>query len=73
MCCVQITQIGERIRNGLDEGIDVVVGYLTSYYRDGGVELSEQFGDQAPSLAGEIGEMLDVFLNSETPFGALYG
>lgn len=56
----------------LDEGIDVVVGYLTSYYRDGGVELSEQFGDQAPALAAEVGEMLDEFLNNETPFGSLY-
>ena len=56
----------------LEEGIDVVVGYLTSYYRDGGVELSEQFGDQAPSLAEEMGQMLEEFFNDETPFGSLF-
>lgn len=56
----------------LEEGIEVVVGYLTSYYRDGGAELAEQFGDQAPALAGEMGQMLQEFLNSETPFGSLY-
>ncbi len=56
----------------LDVGYDEIVRILTSYYRDGGQELVDEFGDQGPSLAGEVGEMLEERLNSDTPFGQMW-
>lgn len=56
----------------LEEGFDEVVGYLTSFFLDGGKELSASFGDQAPALAQEMSEMLEERLNEDTPFGPLW-
>ena len=57
----------------LGDGIEEIVGYLTSYYMDGGGELQRNFGDQGPALASEIGEMLQERLTADSPFGALWG
>ncbi len=56
----------------LDEGIDEVVQILTSYYDDGGSFIKEQYGDQAPMLADEMGNMLGEMLQTQTPFGQLW-
>lgn len=56
----------------LDDGIEVVVSYLTSYYTDGGQYLRDEYGDQAPALADEMGQMLEELLNSDTPFGQMW-
>ncbi len=56
----------------LDVGYDEIVRILTSYYQDGGRDLVDEFGDQAPSLAGEMGEMLGERLNSDTPFSQMW-
>jgi hypothetical protein len=56
----------------LDEGIEEVVSILTSYYQDGGHFIVEQYGEQAPMLAGEMGEVLGEFLQNETPFSQLW-
>lgn len=56
----------------LDEGIEEVVSILTSYYEDGGSFLKEQYGDQAPLMADEMGEMLGEMLQTQTPFGQLW-
>lgn len=42
-----------------EDGLEEVVQYLTSYFLDGGKELAESFGDQGPSLAAEMGAMLE--------------
>lgn len=55
-----------------DDTIDEVVSILTSYYRDGGVELRENYGEQAPSLAAEMGEILEERLNDGTPYAQLW-
>jgi hypothetical protein len=54
------------------EDMEDVVNILTSYYRDGGEMLEEQYGDQAPSLAMEIANMLEELFTSDTPFGPLW-
>lgn len=56
----------------LSDGIDEIVRILTSYYIDGGKSLTEEYGDQAPALAAEMGNMLAAYMNEETPFGAMY-
>ncbi len=56
----------------LDVGYDEIVRILTLYYRNGGLELVDEFGDQGPSLAGEMGEMLGERLNEDTPFGQMW-
>lgn len=55
----------------LDDGIEEVVMILTSYFQDGSY-LDTQYGLQASSLAEEMVEMLDEFLNQQTPFGPLW-
>lgn len=57
----------------LGDGIEEIVGHLTSYYMDGGGELQRSLGDQAPALAAEVGEMLQERLTADSPFGALWG
>ena len=57
----------------LGDGIEEIVGYLTSYYMDGGQELLRSFGDQGPSLAAEMGEMLNERLTADSPYGSLWG
>jgi hypothetical protein len=57
----------------LGDGIEEIVGYLTSYYLDGGEELQRTFGDQGPALASEIGEMLNERMTADSPFGSLWG
>jgi hypothetical protein len=56
----------------LDVGMDAITDILTSYYSDGGTELVDLYGDQAPSLAGEMGQVLEDLFNSDTPFGQLW-
>ncbi len=56
----------------LNVGYDEIVRILTLYYRDGGQELVDEFGDQGPSLAGEMGGMLEELFNSDTPFGQMW-
>jgi hypothetical protein len=55
-----------------EDGLEEVVGYLTSYFLDGGKELAASFGDQGPSLAAEMGAVLEERFTSDTPFGALW-
>lgn len=55
-----------------DEGIEEIVTILTSYFQDGGRELAEQYGDQAPSLAAEIGALLEERLSTDSPYGQLW-
>jgi hypothetical protein len=54
------------------EDMDDVVKILTSYYQDGGKNLIDQYGEQAPTLAMELGDILEELFNSDTPFGALW-
>ena len=42
-----------------EEGIEAIVTILTRYYMDGGREIAERYGDQGPSLAAEVGDMLE--------------
>lgn len=56
----------------LDVGYDEIVRILSLYYMDGGKDLILEYGEQAPSLAGEMGAMLDERLNSDTPFGPMW-
>jgi hypothetical protein len=55
-----------------DNIIDEVASILTSYFLDGGADLAATYGDQAPSLAAEMGALLEERLNSDTPFGQLW-
>lgn len=55
-----------------DDGIEEVVSLLTSYFLDGGKELVANFGDQAPSLAAEMGALLEERLSADSPFGQLW-
>lgn len=56
-----------------DEGIDEVVTIITSYLLDGGKDLAEHYGDQAPSLAGEMAQVLEeLFQGDDTPYTALW-
>lgn len=55
-----------------EEGLDEVVSILTSYYLDGGRDLVDHYGDQAPSLAGEMAQMLEELFIGETPYAALW-
>lgn len=55
-----------------DDTIDEIVTILTSYYRDGGVELNALYGDQAPSLASEMGAVLEHRLTEDTPYSQLW-
>lgn len=55
-----------------EEGIEEIVTIMTSYFMDGGKELTDMYGDQAPQLASEIGAMLEERLNEDTPFGQLW-
>lgn len=57
---------------GVDDYIEPLVTTLTRYYLDGGQDLVEQYGDQGPSLAGEMGEMIGDRLTEDTPFAALW-
>jgi len=50
----------------MKQGMDEAVSILTNYYRGNHQYLIEQYGDQAPALAGEMGEMLDEVFNTET-------
>lgn len=52
--------------------IEPLVTTLTRYYLDGGQDLVEQYGDQAPALASELGEMVGDRLTEDTPFAALW-
>jgi hypothetical protein len=54
------------------EDMDDVVRIITSYYQNGGIDLIEQYGDQAPSLAMELSDVLEEWFSSETPFGPLW-
>ena len=56
----------------LNTSFDEIARILTSYYQDGGQELIDEFGDQGPSLAGEMGGMLEELLTSDTPFGQMW-
>jgi hypothetical protein len=56
----------------LDVGYDEIVRILSLYFIDGGKELVVEYGEQAPSLAGEMAAMLEERLNSDTPFGAMW-
>lgn len=56
----------------LDVGFDEIARILSSYYRDGGQDLIDEFGDQGPSLAAEMGGMLEELLTSDTPFGQMW-
>ena len=56
----------------LNVGFDEIARLLSSYYRDGGLDLIDEFGDQGPSLAGEMGAMLEELLNDDTPFGPMW-
>jgi hypothetical protein len=56
----------------LDVGYDEIVRILTLYYSDNQQELVDEFGDQGPSLAGEMGEILEERLNGDTPFGQMW-
>lgn len=56
----------------LDEGIEDVVTLLTSFYRDGGDEIRELYGDQAPMMAEEMGNMIGEIFQGETPYGQLW-
>lgn len=57
----------------INEGIEEVVGILTTYYRpDGHQYLVEQYGEQAPSLAEEMAALLEELFNNETPYGQLW-
>lgn len=56
----------------LDEGIEEVVNILTSYFLDGGKELTGMYGDQAPQLASEMGALLEERLSTDSPFGQLW-
>jgi len=55
-----------------DDVIEEVVTILTSYFRDGGIELSANYGDQAPSLAAEMGGILEERFNDGTPYAPLW-
>ncbi len=55
-----------------DEGIDEVVSIITSFYLDGGKDLTQHYGDQAPSLAGEMAQMIEEVLLGDTPYSALW-
>jgi hypothetical protein len=56
----------------LDVGYDEIVRILTLYYSDGQQELVEEFGEQGPSLAGEMGGLVEERLNDDTPFGQMW-
>jgi hypothetical protein len=56
----------------MNVAFDEIARLLSSYYRDGGQELISEFGDQGPSLAGEMGSMLEELLSSDTPFGQMW-
>jgi hypothetical protein len=56
----------------LDVGYDEIVRILTLYYSNHGQDLVDEFGEQGPSLAGEMGEVLGERLNSDTPFGQMW-
>lgn len=56
----------------LDDGIEEVVTILTSYFMDGGKELTGMYGDQAPQLASEMGALLEERMSTDTPFGPLW-
>lgn len=56
----------------LQDGIEEVVSLMTSYFMDGGKELAADYGDQAPSLAAEMGAMLEERLSTDSPFGQMW-
>ena len=56
----------------MEQGMDEVVHILTSYFRGDTQYIVEQYGDQAPSLADEMADMLEELFNNETPFGQLW-
>ncbi|NLG99006.1 MAG: hypothetical protein GX491_16740 [Chloroflexi bacterium] len=55
-----------------EEGIEAIVTILTRYYMDGGREIAERYGDQGPSLAAEVGDMLEEQLEEDSPYGQLW-
>jgi len=55
-----------------DDGIEEVAMILTSFYLDNGKEIAAQYGDQAPSLAQEMGAMVEERLTTDTPFSQLW-
>lgn len=56
----------------LNVGYDEITRILASYYRDGGEELSADYGDQGPDLAEEMAGVLDDLLPGQTPFGPMW-
>ena len=64
--------IGKVCLMPLNQGIEEVVSILSSYYGDGGRMLRLEYGEQAPMLASEMGEMLGEMLQTQTPFGQLW-
>ena len=56
----------------LEAGFDEITSILTAYYSDDRDYLLSTYGDQAVSMAGEMGDMLGEMLQSETPFGPLW-
>jgi hypothetical protein len=55
-----------------DDALEEVVSILTSYYAGDHQFLVDQYGDQALSLAGDMGNMLEELFSAETPFGQLW-
>jgi hypothetical protein len=56
----------------LQDGIEEIVTIVTSYLMDGGKELTNMYGDQAPQLASEISALLEARLMEDTPYGSLW-
>jgi hypothetical protein len=56
----------------LEAGYEEITTILTAYYSGDYEYLLSTYGDQAVSLAGEMGDMLADMLQADTPFGALW-
>lgn len=56
----------------LGENLEEVVNILTRYYSGQLDLLRDMYGDQAPMLANEMGDMLSEIIQSETPFSQLW-
>ena len=53
-------------------GFDEIVSILTTYYLDRKQVLRDTYGQQAPMLADEMGDMLGAIFQNETPYGQLW-
>ncbi len=56
----------------LQDGVEPVVSILTDYFVDGGRQLVDDYGDQAPSLAAEMAAMLEERLSEDVLFSQLW-